>query len=440
MFYRRRRLQVLLSLLIIVVASLYLGSQLLTGVSPVVPQTSQVGEAMFFLRHSYVDEVNEGELLKAGAQALRSFLKESGVTAEIPPWEMEAGLSGDEALRRFEVYFERALTRSGGELDREQAIYAALEGITTALEDPYTRAMDPATYARFRQHLHSQAYGGVGLEVESVSGRFVVFEVTPESPAFQAGLQVGDVLLAIDDHDLSGEPLEVVAKMLQGEAGTQIKLRLERSGSPFERTLIRVVFKSRSVHGRIFDKVGWISVTSMAELTGQEMLETVEQMGQEGARVLVLDLRDNVGGYLNAGLEVASVFLESGQPVVMVKSRNSSDSKHTIGNRVDERPLLVLVNSRTASSAEILAGALCDHGRASLIGETTFGKGSIQTLHDFADGGGFKLTTSRYLTPSGHSIEGRGLEPDFKLSPSILENEEMLKDAVLKHCRKQWKL
>ncbi len=439
MFYRRRRLQVLLSLLVIVVASLYLGSQLLSGVSPVVAQTSQVGEAMFFLRHSYVDEVNESALLKAGAAALTRTAKECGV-ASLPEWELEPGVAGDEALRRFEVFFEKTLTRSEGQLAREKATYAALEGITAALKDPYTRAMDPATYARFREHLHSQAYGGIGIEVELVNGRYVVFEIAPDSPAALSGIQVGDILLSIDDHDLSAEPLEVVSQMLTGEADTRVRLRLERDGSPYERELIRVVFKTRSVHGRIFGKVGWISVSSMAESTGQEMLETVEQLGQEGAQVLVLDLRDNVGGYLNAGLEVASIFLESGQPVVMVKSRDSSESKHTIGNRVEDKPLLVLLNGRTASSAEILAGALSDHGRAELIGSTTFGKGSIQTLHDFADGGGFKLTTSRYLTPLGNSIEGRGLTPDYKLSASILEDEELLKDAILKHCRKQWKL
>lgn len=440
MFYRRRRLQVLLSLLVIVVSGLYLARQLFQGVTPVVSQTSQVGEAIFFIRHSFVDTVDESKLLRGGAKRLVEYARERGVKAELPAWEVEATLGPEEVLRRFEAYFERTLTRCEGVLEREEAAYVALEGITKALEDPYTRAMDPAAYARFRKHLHAQAYGGVGLSLELSEGRFVVFEVAEESPAARGGIKVADVLLSIDGESLQGETLEVATQKLHGEAGTKVKLELERDGEGFESTLEREVFKTRSVRGRLFQKVGWISVSSMAETTGSEMVETVEQLNGEGAQVWVLDLRDNVGGYLSAGLEVASVFLESGKTVVKVKSRNSSDSRHTIGSKVEAKPMLVLVNVRTASSAEILAGALQDYRRATLVGESTFGKGSIQTLHDFADGGGFKLTTSRYLTPEGRSIEGVGLKPDLRLSVDVLDDEEVLQRTILKQCKTLWSL
>lgn len=440
MFYRRRRLQVLLSLLVIVVTVLYLGSQLISGVTPVVARTSQVGEALFFIRHSYVDKVDEKKLLRAAAGALLEHVNQLGVSAELPPWQVESTLTDEDALRRFEVYLERTLTHSQGKMTREEAAYIALAGLTKALGDPYTRAMDPETYAKFREHLHSQAYGGVGISLEVSQGRFVVFEVSVGSPAAQAGVKVGDLLVKIDGRELVGESLEMVTQQLHGEVDSEVELIFKRAGAIYTRRLKRAIFKTRSVRGRLYEKVGWISVSSMAEATGNEMVETVAQLNEQGAKVLVLDLRDNVGGYLNAGLEVASVFLESGKTVVKVQSRESSDSKHTIGSKVEQKPLLVLVNRRTASSAEILAGAFQDYQRAELMGESTFGKGSIQTLHDFADGGGFKLTTSRYLTPQDRSIEGVGLAPELELHSATLADEELLRELVLAHCKAQWNL
>lgn len=446
MFFQRRRLQVLLSFLVIVVASLYLGGQLLGEAPDLEPHRpdSQLSEAFFLLRTSYVHKLDETPLLEGAVARLLEEVKRRKLdSGRLPTWTPLPAVPGEAGLLRVESFMERVAALDSKTFPREEVIYSALNGMTETLADPYTIAMDPATYARFNGGLHSHVVGGLGLEVEWSHGAYVVFEVQSGSPAALAGIKPGDHLLAVAGVPLFGpdqetEPLENVRYLLAGEVGSQVALSLERAGVPYSRTLTRTTFKTRSVRGRLLGepvlgqpKVGWLAVESLGETTGHEMVETVADLKKKGAVCFVLDLRDNVGGYLNAAVEVASLFLPSGQPVVFVRGRSGEKAKHTIGANPVEEPLMVLVNGRTASSAEILTGALQDYKRATILGCKTFGKGSVQTVHDFADGGGFKMTTAAYLTPGKKVLEGKGLVPDIEVNVAQSRDQEELQQEIL---------
>lgn len=457
MFFQRRRLQVLLSLLVIVVSLLYLGGALGSASvdpeatsAPVGPE-SQLFEAFYLLRNSYVHRLEEVPLLEGAVKGVQAKAVESGIALErLPDWTELPRVPGDAGLRRVQSYIDRVASLEPARLSRENATYAALAGMTETLADPYTLAMNPETYRRFNSGLHSHVVGGVGLEVEWTHGAYEVFEVQPKGPAASAGVRPGDRLLAINGVPLFGrgqptETLENVRFLLQGEVGSKVQLKLERAGSGFERSLTRASFETRSVNGRMLGdpalgqpRLGWIRVDSLSDSTGHEMAETVEQLRRQGADGFLIDLRDNVGGYLNAAVEVASLFLPSGKPVVHVKGRAGERLRPTIGASPVTLPLLVLVNGRTASSAEILAGALQDYGRAKILGSPTFGKGSVQTVHDFADGGGFKMTTAAYLTPRRRTLEGRGLTPDVLVEVGQGRDEESLQNEILELTHELW--
>lgn len=413
---------------------------------------SQLSEAVFLLRHNYVRRLEEGPLFESAVAALRTEAIRRGIAeGRLPSWTALAKQPGDEGLARVENYLAKVSSLDPAKLPPEQAVYIAISGLLEALADPYTFVMDPKAYAKFQESLHTHVYGGAGLELEWTKGAYVIFEVAPNSPASAAKILAGDRILEIDGIELAppGKPavtLHQARALLIGEVGAKVDIRLERRGVAYRRTLTLAKYESRSVLGRMVGdpaygepRVGWIVVNSLGEESGREMIETVALLAEKGAQGYILDLRDNVGGYLNAAVEIASFWLPSGQPVVTIEGREGSRSKYTIGARQNNSSVAVLVNDRTASSAEILAASLREQGRAYLLGDRTFGKGSVQTLYDFLDGGGFKMTTATYLTPSGKTLEGRGLVPDRAVDVSQGRDEALIQQDVLQLCRELWR-
>ncbi len=458
MFYQRRRLQVLLSVLVIVLAAVYLGREFTKQSNPVLTGSppSQLGEALFLLRHSYVRPLEEKVLVRAAFVSLHDGSLKRGLDPEqVGPWfeqdtaELPQGRAGVQSL---EAYLERIVTASNGAFPKEEAIYVAIEGMTNTLDDPYTVAMNPETFARFQVGLEGHVFGEVGLEIEWVKGTFAVFEVLDDSPAARAGVLPGDRLTGIDDLDLkipsaTARSLVDVRLLLSGEPGSETRLTFERRGAQYTRALKRMVTSQHSVRGRVVEdptvpgvKLGWLEVQSLGETTGHEMMDVMRALQAQDVDGFLIDLRDNVGGYLNAAVEAASIFLPSGQAVVHIEGPQGKRSKFTIGSNPYAGPLVVLVNQRSASSAELLAAALQDYKRASVMGTQTFGKGTVQTLHNFVDGGGFKLTTARYLTPDNRSIDGHGLTPDVTLEVGQGRNEKELRAEILSYCLKTWKI
>lgn len=422
----RRYLQNFASILVIGVCLLYWGYRWFGWEQTAnLSGKTEISECHFLLKHSYVDEPDGKSLVLAGIRALRPSESEESLRTLLERMTESEALQALEAAALEEFKAGRFETH-------ELAVYKALAGMIESLKDPYTIAMDPATFARFQSTLHSQPFGGVGLEIGRQGEEILVFSVLPDTPAATAGIRAGDMLESVEQRPVAGLAVEDVEAMLKGEPGTDVFCRFLRDRQPYSRTLKRVSLKTRSVHARELTipegpRIAWISVTGFQDFTGREMGEELARLSGEVDGIL-LDLRDNVGGYVEAALEVASYFLPSGQTVVEIRSREGKDVKATISETQVALPMLVVVNERTASSAEILSACLQDYGRAKLVGHRTFGKASVQSIHEFSGGGGLKYTTARYRSPKGRTLDGSGLPPD-------LEMEEI---EILEYCRKQW--
>ena len=266
-------------------------------------------------------------------------------------------------------------------------------------------------------------YSGIGVEVTAEDGVLTVIAPLDDSPAARAGIRPGDAILAIDGRLLRSEPLDEAIKRIRGEPGTVVKLGIGREAlqKPLEFTIERAIV---SVHSVRFDMLepgyGYLRISQFSETTGADTLAAIRALENQAGgelRGLVLDLRNNPGGVLDAAVEVSDAFLEDG--TIVTAEGRSAESRFRMealeGDLSRGAPIAVLVNGGSASAAEIVAGALRDNGRAKILGQKTFGKGSVQTVLPLEDGQALKLTTSRYFTPSGVSIHERGIDPDVPL-------------------------
>jgi carboxyl-terminal processing protease len=266
-------------------------------------------------------------------------------------------------------------------------------------------------------------YSGIGIEVSFEDGLIVVVAPFEGSPAERAGLRTGDVIVAVDGHAVKPAGVGASVGRMRGEAGTAVRVTIEREGvaEPLEYAIERARIDVHSVRQALLEPgYGYLRISQFSETTLADVEAGIERLVEaSGAPLagLVLDLRGNPGGVLDAGVDVADAFLDDG--LIVSATGRGPDARFSVdalpGDLLDGAPLAVLVNGGSASASEIVAGALHDHGRATLLGRTTFGKGSVQTILPLSDGRAIKLTTSRYYTPSGVSIHERGIEPDIEL-------------------------
>ncbi|HWN07177.1 MAG TPA: S41 family peptidase, partial [Steroidobacteraceae bacterium] len=297
----------------------------------------------------------------------------------------------------------------------------AIRGMVGEL-DPHSAFMDQDEFEDLKIATEGN-YSGIGVEVTAEDGVLTVIAPLDDSPAARAGIRPGDAILAIDGQLLRSEPLDHAIKRIRGEPGTVVKLDIGREPlpKPLELTIERAVV---SVHSVRFDMLepgyGYLRISQFSETTGPDTLAAIRALEDEAGgelRGLVLDLRNNPGGVLDAAVEVSDAFLEDG--TIVTAEGRSAESRFRMealdGDLSRGAPIAVLVNGGSASAAEIVAGALRDNGRAKILGQKTFGKGSVQTVLPLEDGQALKLTTSRYFTPSGVSIHERGIEPDVPL-------------------------
>ncbi len=333
-------------------------------------------------------------------------------TTEALPWE-EARLLAEVLERVRREYVE--------DIDDRELLENAVRGMVAAL-DPHSAFLNSEEYEEIRVSTMG-SYPGVGIEVAAADGAVKILRTIEGSPADTAGLRAGDLVVKIDDVDI-GTDLEGAIKRMRGRAGSNVKLVVRRPGETGELltyTLQRARVAVHSVSQRTLEPgFGYLRITTFSETTADDVNRAVAQMKRanpQGLQGVVLDLRNNPGGVLEAGVAVADAFLESG--VIVTAEGRTEDARFrmdaTPGDLLDGAPLIVLVNSGSASASEILAGALKDHGRASLMGHKTYGKGSVQTVMPLSRGGAVKLTTSRYFTPSGASIHEKGIVPDVPI-------------------------
>lgn len=313
---------------------------------------------------------------------------------------------------------ERQISAASEELvPSHELIQGAIRGMLEALGDPYAEYLDPATFVEFNDVL-SGRFSGIGLVVEQVENfQTLVVSVFPGTPADDAGIKAGDIIAAVDGQNVEGLFLEQITARIKGEPGSKVKITVVRAGESLEFEVTRADITIPSVEHEMLSRgIGYIRVLSFLVDTPEKVGSALTDLEGSGARGLVLDLRGNPGGSLDSGVDVASVFLDGGV-VVSYQERGREETIHRAAEGgSDALPMVVLIDERSASSAEIVAGALKDRGRAVLVGAPTYGKGSIQRVIPLSDGSAIKLTIASYRLPSGGFIGEDGIEPDIHVA------------------------
>lgn len=311
------------------------------------------------------------------------------------------------------------------DVDSQEAIYGAIKGMLEQL-DPHSSFMTPDEFTGFQQST-SGSFGGLGITITMKNDLLTVMSAIEDTPAWKAGIKGGDVIALINGEPTSNMTLDEAVKKMRGKVGTKIKLTIARKGveKPIDLTLTRAIIKINSVKYDMIDKeLGYIRLTQFQENSYKEMVNAVRQLTNDGAKGIVLDLRNNGGGLLNEAISIASIFLPINKTVVFTRERDKQE-KHYKTEAVNFTnrtiPMVVLVNEWSASASEIIAGAMQDYKRAVVVGKSTFGKGSVQSIIQLNDGSAVRLTTSRYYTPNGRSIQGVGIKPDVEVEPGVIE-------------------
>jgi len=321
-------------------------------------------------------------------------------------------------------------------VDDKKLIQAAIDGMLTSL-DPHSGYLDPENFDEMRDQTRGE-YGGLGLVVQSEDGAVKVVSPMDDTPAGRAGIQAGDYITAIDGQSVVGLPLDAAVKQMRGPVGTAITLTVAREKQdPFSVKLTREIINVKSVTARAEGDYGYIRISGFDEKTGAETRAAIRDLKTKvpNMKGLVLDLRNNPGGLVDQAVEVTSAFLDGGE-VVSQRGRDARDieryNARPGGDMLNGLPMVVVINNGSASASEIVAGALKDRKRAEVIGLTSFGKGSVQTVIPLRGGvdGALKLTTARYFTPSGQSIQKTGIQPDLEVANSK-EEAERVADAAL---------
>ncbi|MBE6445484.1 MAG: S41 family peptidase [Alphaproteobacteria bacterium] len=329
-----------------------------------------------------------------------------------------------ELLDLFGEVMERARLSYVEEVEDKKMIEAAINGMLESL-DPHSSYLDEKSFKYMSEQTKGK-FGGLGIEVTMEQGVVKVVSPIDDTPASRAGLKPGDYITNIDEESVVGMTLNDAVNKMRGKPGSKIKLTIRRTNEkPFDVTLKREEIKIQSVKSEIrADDVVYIRISSFSENVDKNVKKIITKAKQEKKiKGVVLDVRNNPGGLLDQAVAVSDLFLDQGE-IVSTRSRNPEDTVRftaEAGDILDGMPIVVLINDGSASASEIVAGALQDHKRAILLGEKTFGKGSVQTVVPLGDYGAMRLTTARYYTPSGKSIQAKGIEPDVLVHPAKIE-------------------
>lgn len=325
-------------------------------------------------------------------------------------------------IKAFADAFEQIKQDYVEDVSNETLLTGAIRGMLERL-DPHSDYLDASQLKQLRQQTDGE-FSGIGIQLGYEDGRLVIVSTLDHSPAQKAGLKPHDTLRLINGTSTAGLNLDKVSELLRGEAGSRVTLGIQHPGSHAisNLTLTRTTLHSDSVSSQLLDNgIGYLKISDFQTTTGEEVERALAQFKRNRLKGLVLDLRDNPGGVLDAAVQVTSQFVEHGL-VVYTKGRDSASNQqmnvtgHTsVANTV---PMVVVINGNSASAAEIVAGALKDHHRAVIVGTNSFGKASVQTVFPLDNGGALKLTTARYFTPSGHSIQLNGIQPDVQVAPA----------------------
>ena len=350
----------------------------------------------------------------------------------------EAALSDTyQQLNLFGEVFERVRAAYVEKPDDSKLVEFAINGMLAGL-DPHSSYMDPSSLRDIQVQTRGE-FGGLGIEVTMEDGLVKVVAPIDDTPAAKAGVMANDIITKIDNEQVHGLTLNQAVEKMRGPVNTKIKLTIMRKGQdkPIEVTIVRDVIRVKSVRSHAEgDDVGYIRITQFSEQTTEGLKKAISdltsQLGSDKIKGFVVDLRNNPGGLLDQAISVSDAFLDKGE-IVSTRGRNAEETQRFnahAGDLTKGKPVIVLINGGSASASEIVAGALQDQKRATLVGTRSFGKGSVQTIMPLGAGNGaLRLTTARYFTPSGRSIQAKGIEPDIKVLQEVPSDLKARTDA-----------
>lgn len=362
------------------------------------------------------------ELPEGAGSQLTRLTGSSGATRE---------LTGVDFNEFWEVWDYVKGSYVADEVSDRRLLYGALEGIVGSLDDPYSVFLEPTTSAQFQQDL-SGSFEGIGAEIGFRNDRLTIIAPLPDNPAEKAGLKAGDAVLAIDEANAAELALDEAVHRIRGPKGTTVSLKVLRNGEKEPRTfsVVRNTITIVSVSWQALDHgLVHLRLKYFNEDTLGRFRQAASQIAAANPQGLILDLRNNPGGFLTTAIEVVSFWTGANRVVVGERQRGAAVVGHTPTNRqalFEGIPTVVLINRGSASGSEIVAGALQDYGVATLVGETSFGKGSVQDLRQLDDGAAVKLTIAKWLTPNGRQIDGTGIAPDIEVKPAENGSGEQL--------------
>ena len=367
----------------------------------------------------------------------------AGVLA-VPALTTAESRNKDDVYRQLGLFgdiFQRVRESYVDEVDDKKLIESAINGMLTSL-DPHSSYLNSDNFSDMQVQTKGK-FGGLGIEITMENGLVKIVSPIDETPAARAGLQPEDLIVAVDKQPIMGMTLSDAVDLLRGEVGSSVTVTVKRGAKePFDISLTRDTIKIRSVRAKVFGEIGYLRITTFSEQTSPGLNKEVEKMFTEhGDRLkgFVLDLRNNPGGLLNQAIEVSDAFLDRGE-IVSTRGREDQDISRAFAREGDIArglPIVVLINSGSASASEIVAGALKDHQRAVLMGTRSFGKGSVQSVIPVSGRSAMRLTTARYYTPAGISIQAKGITPDVEVELARIETldggtmrEENLRGAL----------
>jgi carboxyl-terminal processing protease len=304
-------------------------------------------------------------------------------------------------------------------LDQTTLINGAIDGMVKALDDPYTDYMSVEETKNFHNSI-SSSFEGIGAEIQEKEGQILIVSPIKGSPAEKAGLKPNDIIVSVDGKSLQGMTSTEAVTLIRGEKGTKVELTIQRAGSdtPIKVPIIRDEIPIETVYGEMMeDGIAKVQITSFSTNTSADLVEMLNDLQKQGMKGLVLDLRQNPGGLLEEAINISSMFVPKGKMILKVEDRNGKIKEYPSQNDGNPNfPLVVLIDKGSASASEILAAAVKESAGVSLVGEKSFGKGTVQTAKDFQDGSNIKFTTAKWLTPNGNWIHKKGIQPDHEVA------------------------
>lgn len=304
------------------------------------------------------------------------------------------------------------------ELSDAKLINGAINGMVESLEDPYSDYMNEDEANNFHQSI-SSSFEGIGAEIQEQEGHIVIVSPLKGAPAEKAGLKPNDKVLSVDGKSIQGMSSSEAVMLIRGKKGTKVELSIHRPGmdEPMTVSIIRDTIPIESVYGEMLDDgIAKVQITTFSQNTSQELIEVLNDMQEKGMKGLILDVRQNPGGLLDQAIKISSLFVPDGEILFKVEDRKGNINEYKSSNKESKNiPLVVVIDKGSASASEILAAAVQESANISLVGEKTFGKGTVQRAQDFSDGSNIKFTTEKWLTPKGNWIHEKGIKPDYEV-------------------------